>query len=688
VKLDRTPEPPEAKKIDHVETRQGKQVVDPYRWMRDDERKNPEVIAYLEAENAYTEAVMKPTEALRKRLYDEMVARIKETDMSVPVRDGDYFYYTRTEEGKQYGIHCRKKGNLKADEEILLDENRLADGREYLRVGVFEVSPDHSLLAYSTNFDGSEKYTLRFKDLRTGELLADEIEGTYYAVEWGNDNRTVFYDTIDAAHRPYRLYRHILGSDPASADLIYEEKDDAYFLGLYKTKDRRYLVMYLESAVTSEQRFLDADEPAGEFRIVHPRQHQMEYSIEHWNGKLYILTNDEAINFRLVEAPVSDPSKNNWRAVIPHDQRIKLDGIDVFAGHMAVSQRKNGLRGLRIIDLPGWSEHEIEFAEPVYTVHPTDNVEFAGEVMRFRYESLITADSVFDYNMRTRERELKKQKEVLGGYDPGRYVSERVFAEAQDGKEIPISLVYRKGTRRDGGNPTLLYGYGSYGHTVDPGFSSNRLSLLDRGFVFAIANIRGGGALGRPWYESGKLLHKRNTFTDFITVAEHLIAERYTSSDRLAILGGSAGGLLIGAAINMRPDLFHAAVAKVPFVDVMNTMLDPTIPLTVIEWEEWGNPQQADYYEYMLSYSPYDNVAARDYPHLLVTSGLNDPRVGYWEPTKWTARLRATKTDDNVLLLKTNMGTGHSGASGRYDSLKELAFEYAFLITQLGADAG
>jgi len=676
--------PPVAEKIAHVETRRGQEVVDPYHWMRDDERKDPKVIAHLEAENAYADAVMKPTERLQQQLYDEMVGRIQETDVTVPVRKGDYYYYTRTVEGLQYRIHCRKRGSLAADEEVLLDENALADGREYMRVGAFEISPDHNLLAYSTNYDGSEDYTLRFKDLRTREMLADEVGGTYYSVEWGNDNRTIFYNTIDDAHRPYRLHRHVLGTESASDELVYEEQDDSYFLSVFKTKDEQFVVIHLESQVTSEERVLDADRPSGSFRMIEPRRHRVEYSVAHWNGSFFIVTNDDAVNFKVVQAPMSDPSRKNWKTVILHRDEIKIDGVEVFKDHMAVELRKNGLRGIRVIELPSWNEHAIEFPEPVYVVWATGNVEFDSKTLRFSYQSMTTPDSVYDYDMVTRARELKKRQEVLGGYDSEQYTSERVFVPTADGKRVPISMVYRKGMKRDGKNPCLLYGYGSYGSTVEPRFSSARVGLLDRGYVYAIANIRGGGALGRPWYEDGKFLHKRNTFTDFIAAAEHLIAEKYTSSDRLAIHGGSAGGLLIGAVVNMRPELFHVALAEVPFVDVMNTMLDPTIPLTVIEWEEWGDPNDPEYYEYMRSYSPYDNVAAQDYPNLFVTGGLNDPRVGYWEPAKWVAWLRTVKTDDNALLLRTNMGAGHGGASGRYDALEELAEQYAFVITQIG----
>ena len=680
--LDMSVKPPVAEIVTHVENRHGEDVADDYFWLR--ERSNPKVSEYLTAENEYTNAVMQPTRPLQEELYKEMLGRIKETDLSVPERIGDYHYYYRTEEGKQYRYHCRKKGTLEAAEEVILDENAMAEGKNYFRVGALEVSPDQNLLAFSTDEAGSEQYTLQFKDLRTGTIFADSIPNTY-AVEWANDSRTVYYNTLDEAHRPYRLYRHVLGSPVEKDELIYEEEDDSFYLSLYKTKSQKYIMLHLGSNTTTEIRYLAADDPKGSFRIIHPRQHKLEYVAEHWKDRFYVVNNADAINFKLDEAPVTDPSIGNWKEVIPHRADVLLESIEVFADRMVVIERKGGLRNLRVIELPGWQEHTIEFPEPVYAVRSARNPEFNSGVFRFNYESMLSPDSVFDYDMTTRERTLLKEKEVLGGYDRTAYGMERLFATAGDGAKVPISIMYRKGMKRDGGNPLLLYGYGSYGAVIDPYFSSNRLSLVDRGFIYAIANVRGGGAMGRPWYENGKMLRKKNTFTDFVSAAEFLVAEKYTSSDRLAINGGSAGGLLMGAVVNMRPDLFAAVVADVPFVDVINTMFDPSIPLTVIEWEEWGNPQDREYYDYMKSYSPYDNVEAKDYPHMLVTTSLNDPRVAYWEPVKWVAKMRRLKTDDNVLLLKTNMNAGHSGASGRYDSLKELAFEYAFILNRLGS---
>lgn len=676
--------PPVAKTDSKVDTVHGEVRLDNYFWLR--EKSNPEVIGYLEAENRYTEAVMQHTADFQEQLYQELLARIKETDLSVPEKMGDYYYYTRTEEGKQYPIYCRKKGSLEAEEEILLDQNALADGHEYLEIGVYKISPNHQLLAYSTDTTGGESYTLCIKDLNTGQLLEDQIPDTYYSVEWANDNQTLFYTTLDAAKRPYKLYRHQLGSDPAADVLIYHETDESFFLDVSKTRSKAYLLMELENINTSEVHYLEADQPTGGFKVISPRQSELEYSVEHHSDQFLIVTNVDAVNFKLMRAPINNPSRENWEEVIPHRESVKLDSISAFQNHLVISEREGGLRKIRIRNLATSQEHTVDFPEPVYTVHQGRNPEFNTATLRFNYGSLVTPMSVFDYEMDERTRELKKQDEVLGGYDPSLYKSERIFAEAADGTPIPISLVYKKGLSKDGKNPLLLYGYGSYGINSDPYFSSNRLSLLDRGFGYAIAHVRGGEEMGRMWYENGKLLHKRNTFTDFIACAEHLIGENYTASDKLIIQGGSAGGLLMGAVTNMRPELFEIVIAKVPFVDVVNTMLDASIPLTVIEYDEWGNPNEREFYDYIESYSPYDNVEAKEYPHILVTAGLNDPRVHYWEPAKWTAKLRALKTGDNRLLLRTEMGAGHAGPSGRYDYLKEIAFEYAFIFDLLGID--
>ena len=656
--------------------------VDNYFWLRD--KNNPEVIKYLQAENKYTETVMKSTENLQEKLYKEMLSRIKETDLSVPEKIDDYYYYTREEKGKQYRIYCRKKGSLDAKEEILLDANELARGHNYLDVGVYKVSPNHQLLAYSIDTTGAEDFTLFFKNLNTGKMLADVIPNTSYSAEWANDNKTVFYNTLDEAKRPYKLYRHTLGADPENDALVYHEKDEAFNLDLKKSKSKAYLFMLLESETTSEDWYLDASHPDEDFKIIQPRQHEMEYSIEQHGDKFYILTNDNAKNFKLMEASISSPSKENWKVVIPASDSVKLDNIEVFKNHLVVYERERGLKKIRITNLTDNQVHYVDFSEPVYTFWPERNPDFNTNLLRFDYTSLITPRSVFDYDMDKRTRELKKQDEVLGGYNPSLYQSERIFAKASDGTLVPISLVYKKGMARNGKNPLFLYGYGAYGISSEPYFSSNRLSLLDRGFIYAIAQVRGGGEMGRYWYDQGKLLNKKNTFTDFIACAEDLVAEKYTSKDNLVINGGSAGGLLMGAITNMQPDLFKVVVADVPFVDLINTMLDPSLPLTVIEYEEWGNPHEKEYYEYMRSYSPYDNVQAKAYPNMLITTSLNDPRVSYWEPSKWTARLRALKTDHNLLLLKINMGAGHGGSSGRYDYLKDIALEYAFIFKVLG----
>ena len=676
--------PPVATTDSKVDTVHGEARVDNYFWLR--EKSNPEVIAYLEAENKYTEAMMQHTEDFQEQLYQELLGRIKETDLSVPEKIDDYYYYTRTKEGKQYPIYCRKQGNLEAAEELLLDQNALSEGHEYLEVGVYKISPNHQLLAYSTDTTGGESYTLYIKDLNTGQLLADQIPNTYYSVEWASDNQTLFYTTLDAAKRPYKLYRHQLGSDPATDPLIYHETDESFFLDISKTRSKAYLLMELENINTSEVRYLEADQPTGDFNVVSPRQSELEYSVEHHGDQFFIVTNADAVNFKLMRASVNNPSRANWQEMIPHREAVKLDGVSAFQNHLVISEREDGLQKIRVRNLATDEEHAVAFPEPVYTVRQGRNPEFNTTTLRFNYASLVTPMSVFDYQMDARTRELKKQDEVLGGYDPSLYESERIFAKAADDTPVPISIIYKKGLTRDGGNPLLLYGYGSYGINSDPYFSSNRLSLLDRGFIYAIAHIRGGEEMGRAWYEKGKLLHKKNTFTDYIACAENLIAEKYTASDKLAIQGGSAGGLLMGAVTNMRPELFEIVVAKVPFVDVVNTMLDASIPLTVVEYDEWGNPNEKMFYDYIKSYSPYDNIEAKAYPHILVTAGLNDPRVHYWEPAKWTAKLRTLKTGDNRLLLKTEMGAGHGGPSGRYDYLKEMAFEYAFIFDLLGID--
>jgi len=674
--------PPVAEKHPQVLVVHGDERIDDYFWMRDSN--DPNVIAYLEAENAYTDAMMQHTQGLQTTLYSEMLARIKETDLSVPYRKDDYYYYSRTEEGKDYPIYCRKKGSLDASEEILLDQNELAKGYDYFSLGTFQVSPNHQLLAYSVDASGAEKHTLFFLDLNTFELYPETLTETYYSFAWGNDNRTVFYTKVDSTNRPFQLWRHTLGSRPEDDVLIYQEPDEAYFLSVGKTRSQAYILMSLGSKVTSEVHYLDAHNPTNSFQVIHPRQQGMEYSIEHHSDRFYIVTNDEAINFKLVKTPVAKPSKDNWQTVIPHREDVLLSSVSAFADYLVISERKGGLPMIRVQKPSTGEEQDIRFPEPTYSISPGNNPEFNTTTLRFNYTSLITPFSVFDYDMETKQRELKKETEVLGGYDRTQYESEWIMATASDGTEIPLSIVYKKGLQKDGTNPLFLTAYGSYGVSYPASFSSTRLSLLNRGVIVAIAHIRGGGEMGRKWYEDGKFLHKKNTFTDFIACAEHLITQKWTSSDRLAISGGSAGGLLMGAVINSRPELFKVVLAAVPFVDVVTTILDTSLPLSALEWEEWGNPNDKTYYDYMKSYSPYDNVKPQDYPNILITAGLNDSRVKYWEPAKWTAKLRELKTDNNILLLKTNMGAGHGGASGRYESLKETAFEYAFVLDCLG----
>lgn len=673
---------PVAEKQPEVLEVNGDRRIDNYFWMRNLD--NPKVLAYLEAENAYTAAMMRHTEGLQTQLYNEMLGRIKETDLSVPSRKDNYYYYSRTEEGKAYPIHCRKQGSLDAAEEVLLDENQLAEAHEFFSLGVFEISPNHQILAYSVDTNGSEQYTLFFLDLNTHQLYAESIPDTYFSLAWANDNRTVFYTKIDEANRPYQLWRHTLGSAIVEDVLIYEEPDDAYHLYVDKTRSEAYLLMTLQSSITTETHYLDANQPHGDWQLFQPRTTGIEYSLDHHSDYFYIVTNEAATNFKLMRTLVATPAKENWETVIAHQEEVLLSGVSLFANHLVIYERQGGLQTGRVCNLITGKENNITFPEPTYEFSEGSNPEFNTTVLRFYYTSLITPQSVFDYDMDTQKRELKKETEVLGGYDKNNYHSEWLMATAQDGTQIPISLVYKKGIKKDGKNPLLLTGYGAYGYSYSANFSSNRLSLLDRGVVFAIAHIRGGEEMGRKWYENGKLLHKKNTFTDFIACAEYLITEGWTTSASLAITGGSAGGLLMGAVVNMRPELFKVVVAYVPFVDIVTTILDTSLPLSAMEWDEWGNPNEQVYYNYMKSYSPYDNIEAKAYPDLLITAGLNDSRVKYWEPAKWTAKLRELKTDNNILLLKTNMGAGHSGASGRYESLREIAFEYTFILDRLG----
>ncbi len=670
---------PSAAKKSHVTEIHGDLINDDYFWLRD--KDNPEVIEYLKAENAYTEQVLEPHAELRESLFQELKARIKEDDDSVPAKKDNYYYYSRVAAGKQYAIHCRKKGDLNSPEEIIIDENQLAEDRPYFSLGTFSVSPDHKLLAYSEDIDGSETYTLRIKNLETGELLPEQIENTFYSLEWVNDNRTFYYTVLDESLRPYRLYRHTLGQPVEQDELIYEEQDSQFFVGCDKSRDDRYIFLETDGKITSEQYFVSADDPQGQFEIIAPRQKGHEYSAIHHEGYFYILTNDRAENFRVDRTLVSQPQQKYWQEFIPHDPDRLIEDIDEFKDYLIIDERYQGLSQLRVIELKSQAAHYIQFDDPTYLVFGSSNWEYETQTFRFGYTSLVQPMTVFEYDLKTRSKTILKQDRIPGGYDPDRYHSERIFAPSHDGVEIPISLVYRKDFKRDGTHPLYLYGYGSYGASIDPGFSPNQLSLLNRGFVYAIAHVRGGSEMGRYWYESGKFLQKKNTFLDFVGCAQHLIAKNYTRAGNIAISGGSAGGLLVGATINLKPELFKAAIAHVPFVDVLNTMMDATLPLTPLEYDEWGNPADREFYRYIRSYSPYDNVEAKAYPHLLITAGLNDPRVTYWEPAKWTAKLRLLKTDNNLLLLKTNMDSGHAGSSGRYEYLKEVALEYTFLLT-------
>ncbi len=670
---------PQAKKQPREFTEHGNVRTDDYYWLR--EKENPEVIAHLNAENAYTESVLAGTKGLQQELFEEMKGRMNENDMSAPYRYGGYFYYSRTEAGKQYPIFCRKPDTLDAQEEILLDENVVAEGHEFLSVAFIEVSPNHRLLAYAVDFKGNEKHEVRIKDLETGDHLSDRITDVEYSFEWANDSRTFFYTVSDETSRPYRVMRHTLGSDASADALVYEDLDERFFVSLSKSRSEKYIFIELESKITGETHVLDADVPGAPYRIIAPRRQGHEYSVEHHGDEFLIVTNKDAKNFRLMSAPVASPSEEQWKEVIPHRKDVMLEGVDAFESFVVVHELEGALRQLRVIR--EGEDYRIPMPAQVYALGSAPNAEYVSDVFRFAYSSLATPSTTYDFDTRAKELVTVKKRQVFGGFDESAYEVERTFAVAEDGTRIPVSLAYRKGAKT-GKNPLWLHGYGSYGSLQNPSFVESRISLLDRGFVFALAHIRGGGEGGRLWYEDGKFLKKRNTFTDFITCAEHLVANGYGAKDKLVVSGRSAGGLLMGAVANMRPDLFQAIVTAVPFVDVINTMMDPTIPLTVTEYEEWGNPNDREYYEYMRSYSPYDNVSGQAYPHILVTAGLNDMRVQYWEPAKWVAKLRELKTDGNMLLLKTDMDSGHGGASGRYDALKETALEYAFALKALG----
>lgn len=677
--------PPLARQVPHADTTLGDVRHDPYHWLRD--RNDPEVIRHLEAENAYTQAVLAPTAALQESLFQEMRGRIQETDLSVPAKDGPFLYYTRTEQGKQYPIFCRRADQPGAAEQILLDPNALAVEGHYFRVGAFQPSPDHKLLAYSTDTTGAEYYTAVVEDLATGQLLPDRIQNIEEGIEWGNDNRTLFYTLADSAKRPDRIARHVLGTDAASDVVIYHDPDPLFNVQLVKSHDRTQLQIESESFDASDTRLVPADRPLEMPKLVTPRRTKVLYYVRPHGDELFILTNENAPNFKLLRAPARTPDRAHWKPFVPASDSVLIEDVEVFRDQLALFERGGGRRRIQVLDLRSGRSHEVRFPEAVYTYSPVSTPEYDTRMLRFAYSSPVTPPTIIDYDCARRTRTVLK-KTVVPNYDPSRYRTERVWARASDGTRIPVSLLYKAPLARDGRRPALLYGYGSYGISSDPGFNSNIFSLVDRGYVYAIGHIRGGQEMGRRWYETGRLLHKKNTFTDFVACAEYLIKSGVTSRDRLAIRGGSAGGLLIGATLNLRPDLFRAAVADVPFVDVINTMSDASIPLTTQEWEQWGDPRTPRYYAYMKSYSPYDNVHATSYPALLVTAGLNDPRVGYWEPTKWVAKLRVTKTDTHPLLLRVNMGAGHGGASGRYDNLREQAVRYAFLLWAMGMAPG
>jgi oligopeptidase B len=677
------PDPPQAKAIPHRLEQHGQVRVDDYYWLND--RSNPEVLAYLQKENDYATTLRRHMADLEHTLFEEIKGRIKQIDLSVPFKQGDYVYYVRYEEGKEYALYCRKKGSVGGSEEIMLDGNELAEGHEYFSLGNWMVSSDQDILAYAMDTQGRRIYSIGFKHLTTGEILSDVIPSVTGNMEWGNDNRTLLYSRQDPETlRAFQIYRHVLGHDPDQDELVFEESDETFSVFVAKSKSKRFLMIGLHQTVSSEYWYLNADTPGGMFQVFHPRERGHEYDVDHFGEHFFIRTNDRAKNFRFMKAEVSATHKGQWQEVIPHRDEVFFEGFELFRKYLVVEERQEGLIHLRILSHSGGQEHELDFEEPAYHAALGDNYEVDTPYLRFGYTSMTTPMTIYDYHMETREKVFLKQEEVLGDFQISHYQTERLLAPAADGTLIPISLVYRKGFSKNGTHPLLLYGYGSYGASMDASFSSSRLSLLDRGFVYALAHIRGGEELGRQWYESGKLLQKKNTFTDFVACAEFLIQQAYTNSSKLYAMGGSAGGLLMGAVMNLRPDLFHGMVAQVPFVDVVTTMLDPNIPLTTGEYDEWGDPNQRDSYDYMLSYSPYDNVKAVTYPHLLVTAGLHDSQVQYWEPAKWVAKLRALKNDDHRLLLKTNMEAGHGGASGRFKRFEETAMIYAFLLDLAG----
>lgn len=687
LKMSKTINPPFAKKISKTLEKHGDKRIDDYFWLND--RENAEVIDYLNQENEYYALKTAHTKNFQKVLFEEMKGRIKEDDSSVPYFFNGYWYITRYETGKDYPIYSRKKGKLTADEEILFDCNELADGHSYFQLGGMSVSPDNKFASFAVDVVGRRIYTIQIKNLETGKVFEDKIENVTGSSTWANDNKTLFYTKQDAKTlRSDKVFKHKLGEDSSKDALVYHEKDATFNIDVSKEKSRKYIVITAASTLTTEFRTLLADNPDGEFKVFQKRVRGMEYDISHYGDSFYILTNkDKATNFKLMKTPENATERENWKDLIPHREDVLLEEIEIFKDYLVVGERSNGLNKIRIMPWNGKGEYYLPFESETYTANISTNPDFDTQVLRYSYQSMGTPSSVIDFNMMTKEKEVMKEQQVLGGkFDKKNYTEERVWATAKDGTKIPISMVYRKDLKKNGKNPLLLYAYGSYGATMDPYFSSTRLSLLDRGFVYAIAHIRGGEDMGRPWYENGKLLHKKNTFTDFIDCSKFVIAEKYTSKEHLYAEGGSAGGLLMGAVVNMAPELYKGVIAQVPFVDVITTMLDDTIPLTTGEYDEWGNPNEKEYYDYMKSYSPYDNVKAQDYPNMYVSTGLHDSQVQYWEPAKWVAKLRTLKTDNNVLFLDTNMDAGHGGASGRFEALKELAKEFSFLLDLEGIE--
>ena len=674
---------PVAPKRPHTITQHGETRIDSYFWMR--HREDPAVLDYLNAENGYCADMTAHTKPLRDTLYAEMRSRIKESDLSVPEKRGDYFYYSRTEAGQQYRVHCRKHLGLSAPEQILLNENVLAAGHAYFKVGLFELSPDQHWLAYSVDLDGDEVYSLFVKNLDTGALLGETISNTTYGLAWANDNQNFFYITLDASKRAYKVFRHRLNTAPTADTCVFHEQDELWTAHIGKTDDDAFILIGAFMFGSSEARYLSADTPEGSFTVFQPRRPNIEYGLEHHNGRFLILTNEGAQDFKLLVTPDNQIGKENWREVIPHRPGVLLQAVRPQKDFIVRFEREAGLKYIRYTTPDFAGERSVAFPEPSYTFWAHANREFDSHILRFSYTSLVTPSSVVDYDLVNGAWVVRKQDEIPSGYDAAHYTAERIWATAQDGTQVPVSLVYRKDVVQPG--PLLLYGYGSYGSSIDPSFNTSRLSLLDRGVTFAIAHIRGGSEMGRAWYDNGKLMHKKNTFTDFIACAEYLIAQGYTSKDQLVIQGKSAGGLLMGAVMTMRPDLFCAVIADVPFVDVISTMSDASIPLTAQEWEQWGNPDDKTYYDYMKSYSPYDNIRATQYPALLLKAGLNDPRVQYWEPAKFAAKLREMKMDTHPLLLQTHMNAGHFGSSGRFDFLEEVAFDYAFVLDQFDISA-